>query len=152
MDATHPVRIRCVWSSFHRSGKKTWKFTRMVTHAQLIRKSFKYMNNDDKIRYLWAIRPDISKEGIHVLVKFEPDDDEDDEDDDDDDADYDVSSVFDNDNNDNDEEDDISTPLNLLYSTKVNQWQNMGSGEQIDNFIESRTIRLLAWNDAMTNL
>ncbi|KAI5654589.1 hypothetical protein M9H77_31776 [Catharanthus roseus] len=30
------------------------------------------MNNDDEMRYLWTIRPDISKEGIHVLVEFEP--------------------------------------------------------------------------------
>ncbi|KAI5658834.1 hypothetical protein M9H77_27627 [Catharanthus roseus] len=29
------------------------------------------MNNDDKMCYLWTIRPDISKEGIHVLVEFE---------------------------------------------------------------------------------
>ncbi|KAI5682486.1 hypothetical protein M9H77_03714 [Catharanthus roseus] len=49
------------------------------------------------------------------------------EDDDDDDADYDVSSASDNDN-------------------------DMGSREQIDDLVESCTIRLLDWNDAMTDL
>ncbi|KAI5658574.1 hypothetical protein M9H77_27367 [Catharanthus roseus] len=29
------------------------------------------MNNNDEMCYLWTIRPDISKEGIHVLVEFE---------------------------------------------------------------------------------
>ncbi|KAI5683346.1 hypothetical protein M9H77_04574 [Catharanthus roseus] len=28
------------------------------------------MNNDDKMCYLWTTRPDISNEGIHVLVEF----------------------------------------------------------------------------------
>ncbi|KAI5649696.1 hypothetical protein M9H77_35701 [Catharanthus roseus] len=30
------------------------------------------MNNDNKMRYLWTIRPNIAKEGIHVLVEFIP--------------------------------------------------------------------------------
>ncbi|KAI5657554.1 hypothetical protein M9H77_26347 [Catharanthus roseus] len=30
------------------------------------------MNNNDEMHYLWTIRPDISKKGIHVLVEFEP--------------------------------------------------------------------------------
>ncbi|KAI5654479.1 hypothetical protein M9H77_31666 [Catharanthus roseus] len=30
------------------------------------------MNSDNEIGYLWTIRPNISKEGIHVLVEFEP--------------------------------------------------------------------------------
>ncbi|KAI5670978.1 hypothetical protein M9H77_11342 [Catharanthus roseus] len=78
---------------------------------------------------------------------------EDDKDNDDTDEDYDVSSESDDDNNPNDEEDDISTPVNALSSTKVNQWQsNMGSEEQIDDLIESGTIRFLDWNDAITDL
>ncbi|KAI5642208.1 hypothetical protein M9H77_00176 [Catharanthus roseus] len=157
------------------------------------------MNNDDKMCYLWTIRLDISKEGIHVLhthVSIDEDHsniclhvmtitqmvsdelsmlypkvEEDDDDDDDADEDYDVSSEYDHDNNPNDEEDDISTPVNLLSSTTVNQWQSsqwfsnapydytssgtfldMDLGEQIDDLIESDTIRLLDWNDAMTDL
>ncbi|KAI5678547.1 hypothetical protein M9H77_09497 [Catharanthus roseus] len=96
---------------------------------------------------------------------------EDDEDDDDADADYDVSSAYDEDNSYHDEEDNISTPLNPLSPTTVNQLQSsqwfsnapygyisfgafldMGSGQQIDNLIKSGTIRLLDWNDAMTDL
>ncbi|KAI5670554.1 hypothetical protein M9H77_10918 [Catharanthus roseus] len=65
---------------------------------------------------------------------------------------YDVSSASDDDNDNNDEEDGISTPVNPLSSTTVNQWQNMGSGEQIDDFIESSTIKLLDWNDTMNDL
>ncbi|KAI5649066.1 hypothetical protein M9H77_35071 [Catharanthus roseus] len=30
------------------------------------------MNNDEEIRYLWTIPVDLSKEGIHILVEFEP--------------------------------------------------------------------------------
>ncbi|KAI5683440.1 hypothetical protein M9H77_04668 [Catharanthus roseus] len=30
------------------------------------------MNNDDEMRYLWTIRPNTSKEGIRILIKFEP--------------------------------------------------------------------------------
>ncbi|KAI5680749.1 hypothetical protein M9H77_01976 [Catharanthus roseus] len=84
---------------------------------------------------------------------------------------YVVSSESDDDNSTDDEEDDISTPVNPVISTTVNQWQgsqwfsgapydytqsraclDMGSGEQIDDLIESGTIRLLDWNDAMTNI
>ncbi|KAI5662846.1 hypothetical protein M9H77_22169 [Catharanthus roseus] len=30
------------------------------------------MNNDEEMRYLWTIPADLSKEGIHILVEFEP--------------------------------------------------------------------------------
>ncbi|KAI5672096.1 hypothetical protein M9H77_12460 [Catharanthus roseus] len=30
------------------------------------------MNNDEEMRYLWTIPANISKEGIHILVEFEP--------------------------------------------------------------------------------
>ncbi|KAI5648979.1 hypothetical protein M9H77_34984 [Catharanthus roseus] len=53
-----------------------------------------------------------------------PDVKKDDENDDDADTDYDISSAFDDDNSANNEEDDISTPLNPLSSTAVNQWQS----------------------------
>ncbi|KAI5656994.1 hypothetical protein M9H77_25787 [Catharanthus roseus] len=74
--------------------KKSWTFNRMVIHAKLVRKILKhreidpniwsirmtmkvssfyeYMNNDNEMRYLWTIRPNIAKEGIHVLVEFIP--------------------------------------------------------------------------------
>ncbi|KAI5657780.1 hypothetical protein M9H77_26573 [Catharanthus roseus] len=28
------------------------------------------MNNDNEMRYLWTIAPDLAKEGIHILVEF----------------------------------------------------------------------------------
>ncbi|KAI5648323.1 hypothetical protein M9H77_34328 [Catharanthus roseus] len=28
------------------------------------------MNNDNEMRYLWTIAPDLTKEGIHILVEF----------------------------------------------------------------------------------
>ncbi|KAI5675982.1 hypothetical protein M9H77_06932 [Catharanthus roseus] len=97
--------------------------------------TFYNMNNDDEMCYLWAIRLDISKKRIHVLVEFESlqsqtfsdvqhthvlmQEDhsnvrqhEDDEVNDDADADYDVLSAFNKDNGDNDKEDDNSTHLN----------------------------------------
>ncbi|KAI5666406.1 hypothetical protein M9H77_16259 [Catharanthus roseus] len=155
MNATHLVRVILFWDLEHardafgpyftRAAKKTWTFTRMVTHNQFVRKIFKHqgmdlnkwhirmtmmipsfyedMNNDDEMHYLWTIRPDISKEDMHVL----PDVEEDDEHNDNANADYDVSSASDENN-------------------------DMGSEEQIDDFIESGTIRLLDWNDTMTDL
>ncbi|KAI5683461.1 hypothetical protein M9H77_04689 [Catharanthus roseus] len=30
------------------------------------------MNNDEEMRYLWTIQPYLAKEGIHILVEFEP--------------------------------------------------------------------------------
>ncbi|KAI5678262.1 hypothetical protein M9H77_09212 [Catharanthus roseus] len=30
------------------------------------------MNNNEEMRYLWTILAEISKEGIHILVEFEP--------------------------------------------------------------------------------
>ncbi|KAI5656925.1 hypothetical protein M9H77_25718 [Catharanthus roseus] len=30
------------------------------------------MNNDEKMCYLWTIQPHLAKEGIHILVEFEP--------------------------------------------------------------------------------
>ncbi|KAI5657947.1 hypothetical protein M9H77_26740 [Catharanthus roseus] len=30
------------------------------------------MNNDEEMRYLWIIPADLSKEGIYILVEFEP--------------------------------------------------------------------------------
>ncbi|KAI5675404.1 hypothetical protein M9H77_06354 [Catharanthus roseus] len=64
---------------------------------------------------------------IIQIVSNEPsmlyqDVEEDDEDDEDADEDYNVPSESDYDNNTNDKEDDISTPVNPLSSTIVNQW------------------------------
>ncbi|KAI5675326.1 hypothetical protein M9H77_06276 [Catharanthus roseus] len=105
------------------------------------------MNNDDEMCYIWTIRPNISKEGIHhtnistekdytnipqhvtTITQIVFDEllilylsvEEDDDDNDNTDEDYVVSSESDDDNDDNNEEDDISTPINPLFSTTVNQ-------------------------------
>ncbi|KAI5667438.1 hypothetical protein M9H77_17291 [Catharanthus roseus] len=150
---------------FHRSGKENMGVYPDEYH--MFNYTLYSMNNDDEMHYLWTIRPDIPKEGIHVLVEFEPvqtqaftdaqhshvsacedhsnvhqhvteimqivSDEpsmlypnlqEDDEDSDDNDTDYKVSSASDDNNSDNDKEDDISTPLDTLSSTAVNQWQS----------------------------
>ncbi|KAI5668068.1 hypothetical protein M9H77_17921 [Catharanthus roseus] len=176
VDATHPVRVVLFWDSeytkyafgpyFTRAAKKTWTFTQILTHDQLVRKIFNHQGMDPNQWHVrMTMRPDISKKGIHVLVEFEPiqlqifldiqhthvsthedhsnvhqhvteitqmisdklsmlypEVEEDNEGCDDADVDYDVSSASDKDNGDNDEEDDISTPLNPLCSTAVNQW------------------------------
>ncbi|KAI5682764.1 hypothetical protein M9H77_03992 [Catharanthus roseus] len=151
--------------------------------------SIECMNNNDEMRYLWTIRPNIAKEGIHVLIEFEPiqsqtlrerhdtnianilehvmtitqmvsDEpsmlypsvNEDDDDNDQSDEDYAISSESNDNDNPDDEEEDISTPVNLVISTIVNQWQNVGSGKQVDDLVKSDTIRLLDWNDAITDI
>ncbi|KAI5676605.1 hypothetical protein M9H77_07555 [Catharanthus roseus] len=80
---------------FTRAAKKTWTFTRMVTHNELM------VSDEPSMLY--------------------PDVEEDDEDDDDADEDYDISSESDNNNKPNDKEDYISTPVNPLSYTIVNQ-------------------------------
>ncbi|KAI5665920.1 hypothetical protein M9H77_15773 [Catharanthus roseus] len=93
--ATHPVRVVLFWDSEHardaycpyftRAAKKTWTFTRMVTHNELVRKILKHRVMDPN---LWQFRA----------------------------------------------------------------YLDMGSGKQIHVLIESCTIRLLDWNDAMTDI
>ncbi|KAI5677664.1 hypothetical protein M9H77_08614 [Catharanthus roseus] len=74
---------------------------------------------------------------LHLNVEKE------DEDDDDSDEDYDVSSAADDDNNPNNKDDDISTPSSQWFNnapydfTSSGTFLDMGSGEQIDDLIES---------------
>ncbi|KAI5650111.1 hypothetical protein M9H77_36116 [Catharanthus roseus] len=91
--------------------RMTMRVSSFYEEYQMFNSTLYIMNNDDEIRYLCIIRPNISKEGIH----------EDDNDNDDADENYEVSSESDDENDDNDEEDDISTLINLLSSTIVNQ-------------------------------
>ncbi|KAI5671451.1 hypothetical protein M9H77_11815 [Catharanthus roseus] len=30
------------------------------------------MNNDEEMLYLWTIQPHLAKEGVHILIEFEP--------------------------------------------------------------------------------
>ncbi|KAI5657089.1 hypothetical protein M9H77_25882 [Catharanthus roseus] len=175
MDATHPIRVVLFWNLEHDrdafgpcfigAAKKTWTFTQMVTHDQLVRKIFNHRGVDQN---QWNVRmtmrvPDISKEDIHILVEFEPIQSqafsdvqhthisthedhsnvrqhitaitqmvfdkslmlypgiEKDDEDDDDLMQIIMYCVSNDENGNNDEEDDISTLLNPLSSTAVNQ-------------------------------
>ncbi|KAI5669345.1 hypothetical protein M9H77_19198 [Catharanthus roseus] len=63
MDATHPIRVVLFWDSEHArdaygpyftgAAKKTWTFTRIVTHDELVRKILKHQGMD---RNLWQVR------------------------------------------------------------------------------------------------
>ncbi|KAI5674350.1 hypothetical protein M9H77_14714 [Catharanthus roseus] len=172
------------------------------------------MNNDEEIRYLWTIPADLSKEGIHILVEFEPieqqnipsthdrntttlpkhitavtqmvsdepsmlystvnNDDDEVDGSDGDDA---VSSQSKSDNDNDPEEEEFQTPLNPVNPVNpvteniVQQWESsqwfsnarhdytqsgaflyMGLGPPIDDIIEFGTVRLLDWNDSMTDI
>ncbi|KAI5652641.1 hypothetical protein M9H77_29828 [Catharanthus roseus] len=162
------------------------------------------MNNDEEMRYLWTIPADISKEGIHILVEFEPieqqnipithdmnttslpeditavtqmvsyepsmlysaannDDDEIDRSD----GDEVVSSQSESDNDNESEEGEFQTPINPanlvnpVTENTVQQWESsqrfsnaryIGSGSPVDDIIESGTVRLLDWNNSMTDI
>ncbi|KAI5662079.1 hypothetical protein M9H77_21402 [Catharanthus roseus] len=110
------------------------------------------MNNDDEMRYLWTIRPDISREGIHVLVEFEPVQSQSFSD-----VQYTHVSVHEEHSNVRQHVTAItqivSDEPNATYDyTTSGAFLDMGSGEQIDDLIESRTTKLLDWNDAVIDL
>ncbi|KAI5649835.1 hypothetical protein M9H77_35840 [Catharanthus roseus] len=170
------------------------------------------MNNDEEMRCLWTIPTDISKEGIHILVEFEPIEQQNipithdmntttlpehitavtymvsdkssmlysavnnDEDEIDGlDGDEAVSSQSESDDDNEPEEGEFQTPINPVNPVNpvtentVQQWESsqwfsnarydytqsgafldIGSGSPVDDIIESCTVRLLDWNDSMT--
>ncbi|KAI5663277.1 hypothetical protein M9H77_22600 [Catharanthus roseus] len=161
------------------------------------------MNNDEEIRYLWTIPADILKEGIHILVEFEPTEQQnipiahdmntttlpehimaitqmvsdepsmlysavnnDDDEVDGSDGDEAVSSQFESDDDNEPEEGEFQTPINhvnLVNPVTKNTCNNrraanssatldIGSGSPVDDIIESGTVRLLDWNDSMTDI
>ncbi|KAI5648805.1 hypothetical protein M9H77_34810 [Catharanthus roseus] len=146
------------------------------------------MNNDEEMRYLWTIQPHIAKEGIHIVVDFEPIQQQNipstndkntttlpehitavtrmvsDE----------LSMLYSTVNNDDNE---FQTPLSLVNPVNpvtkniVQEWESsqwfsnssydythsgafldIGSGSPIDDLVESSTVRLLDWNDSMTDI
>ncbi|KAI5681446.1 hypothetical protein M9H77_02674 [Catharanthus roseus] len=172
------------------------------------------MNNDEEMRYLWTIQPHLAKEGIHILVEFEPiqqqnipstndrntttlpehitvvtrmvsdeasmlystinNDDDEVDGSNRDDA---VSSQSESDDDNDPEEGEFQTllnPVNLVNPVTENivqQWESsqwfsnarcdcthsgafldIGSGSFIDDLVESGTVRLLDWNDSMTDI
>ncbi|KAI5680586.1 hypothetical protein M9H77_01813 [Catharanthus roseus] len=172
------------------------------------------MNNDEEMRYLWTILADISKEGIHILVEFEPIEQQnipithdrntttlpehitavtqmvsdepfmlynvvnnDDDEVDGSDGDEAVSSQSESDDNNDPEEGEFQTPpnpvnpVNPVTENTMQQWESsqwfsnarydytqsgafldIGSGSPVDDIIESGTVRLLDWNDSMTDI
>ncbi|KAI5680498.1 hypothetical protein M9H77_01725 [Catharanthus roseus] len=164
--------------------KKSWTFNRMVTHAELVRKISKHREmdlnlwsvrkkmrmpsfyegmNDNKTRYLWTIRPNIAKEGIHMVYDepsmLYPTVDEDDDENDHSDEDYPVSSESQDEDNTDVKEEDIQTTLNSVNSNIVTQWQSdqwFSSATydytQSRAFLDMGSGELLDWNNVMTDI
>ncbi|KAI5652296.1 hypothetical protein M9H77_29483 [Catharanthus roseus] len=74
------------------------------------------------------------------------------------DEDYVASSQSESDDNNDAEEDELQTPSSQWYSstrydyTQSGAFLDMGSGSPIDDFVESSTLRLIDWNDSMTDI
>ncbi|KAI5666403.1 hypothetical protein M9H77_16256 [Catharanthus roseus] len=87
------------------------------------------------------------------------------------DEDYTISSASESDDNNDAEEEELQTPVNHVIENTMTQWESsqlfssarydytqsgvfldMGSGELIDDLLKSGTLRLLDWNDSMTDI
>ncbi|KAI5675704.1 hypothetical protein M9H77_06654 [Catharanthus roseus] len=74
MDAIYPVKVLLFWDS-EIARHKGWTFptNQMISHAELHHMFYFNlfsMNNDNEMRYLWTIAPDLAKKWIHILVEF----------------------------------------------------------------------------------
>ncbi|KAI5661743.1 hypothetical protein M9H77_21066 [Catharanthus roseus] len=176
MEAIYPVRVMLFWDSeiardvygpyFIGVMRKSWTLptTRMISHNEL-----KYNNMTEHIT---AVTQMVSNEPSMLYTTINNDDDEVDKSDGDDA----ISSQSELDY-DNDPEGELQTPLNPVNPVNsvteniVPQWESsqwfssvrydythsgafldMGSGSPIDDLVESGTIRLLDWNDSMTDI
>ncbi|KAI5675559.1 hypothetical protein M9H77_06509 [Catharanthus roseus] len=119
------VAYSCITSSIRSTCRtrplcSTWwissESTLTIQHV-VITRTFAYQPTGVN-RQMMIIKYMVSDEHSMLYLDIE----ENDEDDDDADEENDVSSKSDDDNNSNDEEDDISTSVNPLSSTTVNQW------------------------------
>ncbi|KAI5667874.1 hypothetical protein M9H77_17727 [Catharanthus roseus] len=88
MESINPVRVQLFWHSeiardaygpyFTGTIRKSWTFKKKFEIPRYGSQSLECSNDDEgvyvlrEIRYLWTIPADISKEGIHILVEFEP--------------------------------------------------------------------------------
>ncbi|KAI5648161.1 hypothetical protein M9H77_34166 [Catharanthus roseus] len=100
MKAINLVRVMLFWDSeitrdaygpyFTGTIRKSWTLStnRIISHAELVKEILKYRDMDpnlwnvrmtmrmpsyyEEMRYLWTIQPQLVKEGIHILVEFEP--------------------------------------------------------------------------------
>ncbi|KAI5661658.1 hypothetical protein M9H77_20981 [Catharanthus roseus] len=117
------------------------------------------MNNDEEMRYLWIIPADLSKEEIHILVEFELIEQQN------------IPSTHDRNTTTLPEHitvviQMVSDEPSMLYSTVNNDddevdgydythsgaFLDMDSGSPIDDIMESGTVRLLDWNDSITDI
>ncbi|KAI5681802.1 hypothetical protein M9H77_03030 [Catharanthus roseus] len=89
MEAINPIRLMLFWDSeiardaygpyFTGTVRKSWTIGK--ENIEILRYGSQYLecSNDDEgafvlreMRHLWTIPADLSKEGIHILVEFEP--------------------------------------------------------------------------------
>ncbi|KAI5668524.1 hypothetical protein M9H77_18377 [Catharanthus roseus] len=127
MHATHPVRAILFWDTEHVRDVFDPYFNGVAKNTWTFTRM---VIHDQLVRKIFKHRGMYPNEWHMVSDEpsmLYPNVEEDDENYENADADYDVSSASDEDN-------------------------DMGSGEQIDDLIESGTIRLLNWNDVMTDL
>ncbi|KAI5652629.1 hypothetical protein M9H77_29816 [Catharanthus roseus] len=141
----------------YRTGKENIKISRYESQ-------YLECSNDDEgafvlreMRYLWTIPADLSKEGIHILVEFEPIEQQN------------IPTTHDRNTTTLHEHIMVVTQMIsdepfMLYSTVNNDddevdgsdgddaVSNMGSGSPIDDIMEFGTVRLLDWNDSMTDI
>ncbi|KAI5680601.1 hypothetical protein M9H77_01828 [Catharanthus roseus] len=140
MDATHPIRVVLFWDLEHArdaydpyftgSAKKTIRYNiakegiHVLVEFELIQSQTYFELHNTSIsnisEHVTAITQMVSDKPSMLY----PSVDEDDDDNDYSDKDYTVSSESYDDNNPDDEKDGISTLVNPVISTTMNQWQS----------------------------
>ncbi|KAI5674003.1 hypothetical protein M9H77_14367 [Catharanthus roseus] len=158
--------------------RKSWTLPtiRMISHNELIQQHSipitQDINTTNMTEHIKAVTQMVSDEPS-MLYPTVNDDDEVDQSDGDDA----VSSQSESDDDNDSEEGELQTPvnpvnpINLVTENIVPQWESsqwfssarydythsrafldMGSGSPIDDLVESGTVRLLDWNDSMTDI
>ncbi|KAI5648730.1 hypothetical protein M9H77_34735 [Catharanthus roseus] len=125
------------------------------------------INITNMTEHITAVTQMVFDEPFMLYPTINDDDDEIDQSDGDDV----VSSQSESDNDNDPEEGELETLVNCVTENTVSQWESsqwfsrarydythsgafldMGSGSPIDDLVESGTIRLLDWNDSMTDI
>ncbi|KAI5652754.1 hypothetical protein M9H77_29941 [Catharanthus roseus] len=106
------------------------------------------------MEHVTVITQIVSNESSMLYPTINDDDDADDHLDED----YVISSESESNDNYDAEEEELQTHVNPITENTVTQWESsqafldMGSGSPIDDLVESGTLRLLDWNDYMTDI
>ncbi|KAI5675369.1 hypothetical protein M9H77_06319 [Catharanthus roseus] len=162
MEAINPVRVMLFWDSkiardaygpyFTGTIRRSWTLptNRMISHDELQQNiPNTHDRNTTTLReHITAVTQMVSDEPSMLYSTINNNDDEVDGSDGDDD----VSSQSKLDNDNDSEEESSKLPLTLYDYTHFGAFLDMGSGSPIDDLIESDTVRLLDWNDSMTNM